>query len=128
MTSPRTLLIAPNIATAQVVQVDEADLERAKGLLAELDSRGELEGFDNPDEALSAEADRKALRAWRFAVLGLGMWPFFHPWALVLGLRALKEPGLSAEGRGRAWTAVRTSVAALLALVALIAGILLGLT
>jgi hypothetical protein len=51
------------------------------------------------------------------------MWPFFHPFALVLGLRVLKAPALSAEGRKRALQAVYTSVVVLLASLALIAAI-----
>ena len=154
MTSPRTLSVAPNIATAQViratleaqgiackipdehlaslgwylgnviagirVQVDGADLERAKELLNALESQASVDGSDDPEELLTAVADRKAMRAWQLAILGLAMWPFFHPYALALGLRALKAPGLSTEGRNRARSAVRTSVVALVAFLGLI--------
>ena len=157
MTSPRTLSVAPDIATAQViratleaqgiackipdehlaslgwhlgnviagirVQVDEADLERAKHLLDALESQASVDGSDDPEDPLTAVADRKAMRAWRLAVLGLAMWPFFHPYALALGLRALKAPGLSTEGRKRARSAVRTSVMALVAFLGLIAAV-----
>ena len=156
-TSPKTLLVAPSIAKAQVVrttlraegiacdipdehlaslgwhlgnviagirvQVAETDLERAKDLLATLESQADVDGSDNPEEALSAEADLKATRAWRLAILGLGMWPLFHPFALVFALRALKAPGLSAEGRQRARTAVRTSIAALVFFVGVIVAV-----
>ena len=136
MTSPRTLSVAPDIATAQViratleaqgitceipdehlaslgwhlgnviagirVQVDEADLERAKHVLEALESQASVDGSDDPEDPLTAVADRKAMRAWRLAILGFAMWPFFHPYALALGLRALRAPGLSTEGRKRA--------------------------
>ena len=157
MTSPRTLSVAPDIATAQViratleaqgiaceipdehlaslgwhlgnviagirVQVDEADLERAKHLLDALESQASVDGSDDPEDPLTAVADRKAMRARRLAILGLAMWPFFHPVALALGLRALKAPGLSTEGREWARSAVRTSVVALVAFVLLIAAV-----
>jgi hypothetical protein len=155
LTSPKTLSIAPDIATAQVlratleaqgiaceipdghlaslgwylgnviagirVQVDEADLERAKDLLDTLESQASADRSDDPEDPLTVVADRKAMRAWRLATLGLAVWPFFHPFALALGLRALKAPGLSTEGRMRARSAVRTSVVALLAFLGLIA-------
>ncbi len=156
-TSPTTLLVAPDLATAHVVratlevegiacdipdehmaslgwhlgnviagvrvQVDQVDVERAKELLATLET---LPGADGPDDAAEARAvaaDRVAMRAWRLAILGLGMWPFFHPFALRLGLRALKAPGLSAEGRKRARSAVRISVLALVAFLGAIAAL-----
>jgi hypothetical protein len=157
LTSPRTLFVVSDIATAQViratveaqgiacdipdehlaslgwhlgnviagirVQVDEADLERAKRLLDALEAQAAVDGSDDPEDALTALADHKALRAWRLAILGLAMWPFFHPYALVLGLRALKAPGLSTEGRKRARSAVRTSVVALVAVLGVIAAV-----
>lgn len=112
-----------NVISGVRVQVAETDLERAKDLLATLESQANVDGSDDPDEMLSAEADQKATRAWRLAILGLGMWPFFHPFALVAALRALKAPGLSAEGRQRARAAVRTSIAALVAFLGVIAAI-----
>ena len=127
-TSPVTLLVAPDIATAHVVratlevegiacdipdqhmaslgwhlgnviagirvQVDQVDLERAKELLATLENLPAPDDPDDAAEARSVAADRVAMRAWRLAILGLGMWPLFHPFALALALRALKAPGL----------------------------------
>jgi hypothetical protein len=112
-----------NVIAGVRVQVAETDLERAKDLLATLESQANVDGSDDPEEALSAEADAKATRAWRLAILGLAMWPFFHPFALVGGLRALKAPGLSADGRRRALTAVRTSIAVLVACLGLVAAL-----
>ena len=156
-TSPVTLLVAPDIATAHVVratlevegiacdipdqhmaslgwhlgnviagirvQVDQVDLERAKELLATLENLPKADGPDDAAEARSVAADRVAIRAWRLAILGLGMWPLFHPFALALGLRALKAPGLSADGRKRARSAVRISVLALVAFLGAIAAL-----
>ena len=116
-----------NVISGVRVQVAEADLERAKQFLVELESQANVDGVDEPDDPLTAVADRKAMRAWRLAVLGLGMLPFFNAYALVLGLRALRAPGLSAEGRKRARSAVRTSVVALVAVLGLIAAIWAGL-
>jgi putative signal transducing protein len=112
-----------NVISGVRVRVDEADLERAKELLAALESQALADASDSPEEALSAEADRKATRAWRLAILGFAMWPFFHPYALVVGLRALKAPALSVEGRQRARTAVGTSIAALVAFAGAIAAV-----
>jgi hypothetical protein len=97
LTSPTTLLVAPDMATAKViratleadgiacaipdeqtaslgwylgnviagirVQVDEASLEQAKELLAELEIPPDGERPGDPAEALTAKADLLALRA-----------------------------------------------------------------
>ena len=117
-----------NVITGVRVQVDPVDVERAKELLATLENLPSADGPDDAAEARSVAADRVAMRAWRLAILGLGMWPVFHPFALALGLRALKAPDLSAEGRKRARSAVRISVLALVAFLGAIAtiGALLG--
>jgi hypothetical protein len=113
-----------NVIAGIRVQVAEADVERARELLATLE--GATPAASDPEEAseaVSAQADRAAAWAWRLSVLGFGMWPIFHPYALVLGLRALKAPGLSQDGRKRARLAIRTSIVAMVAFVALIAAV-----
>ena len=67
------------------------------------------------------------MRAWRLAVLGFFLWPLFHPYALVLGQRALKVSGLSVDGRKRARSAVRISFAAMIAFVVAVAAFCTGL-
>ena len=113
-----------NVIAGIRVRVEQADLERAKELLATLEylASSAAAGPDDAAEALTAEADRVATRAWRLATLGLLLWPVFHPYALSLGLRALKAPGLSDDGRKRARSAVRISIVAMVAFLGVVAG------
>jgi Putative prokaryotic signal transducing protein len=106
-----------NVIAGIRVQVDPDDLDRAKQVLAMPENLAAASPEDVA-EALALQADRVAMRAWRLAVLSFAMWPFFHPYALVLGRRALKVPGLSADGRERARSAVRISVVSMLAFLA----------
>jgi hypothetical protein len=112
-----------NVIAGIRVQVAQGDLDRAQQVLETLHDPTNADDLEEAAEALSAEADRAAMRAWRLAVLGFGLWPFFHPYALVLGRRALNVPGLSAEGRRRARSAIRISVVAMVAFLGLIATI-----
>ena len=109
-----------NIIAGIRIVVDPDDLARAKQVLAMPDTLVTASPEDAAD-ALAMRADHVAMRAWRLAVLGFAMWPFFHPYAFVLGRRALKVPGLSDEGRVRARSAVRISVVSMVVFVGAIA-------
>src|SRR5204862_3495939 len=82
------------------LQVDAADVERARAVLAE-DAGGaispaepaaefgadpEVSGIDDADEAPPNERERTAERAFRCAVFGFLFWPIFL-WATILVLR-----------------------------------------
>ena len=66
------------------------------------------------DEAL------RQLARWSWGYRLIVLLLVVNPCTLALGLRALKAPGLSTEGRQRARSAVRTSVVALVAFLGLI--------
>lgn len=101
------------------VQVMQADLERAKQILAEpgaVDLLAEALPGRRPngaheDDGTIGAADRAAYRAMRVALVSLWLMGLIHPYSLVLAVRALRRRDLTGWGRTRAFIALGVSLA-----------------
>jgi hypothetical protein len=96
------------------VQVKQADLERAKQILDEPGAvEEEVEG-ERPngihDDGTIGPGDRAAYRSMRVALVSLWLMGLIHPYSLILAVRALARPDVTAWGRRRAWVALGVSV------------------
>jgi hypothetical protein len=97
------------------VQVRQADLERAKEILAaeggvEVEPAPPEPG-EAPDDGTISEGDRAAHRALRVALVTLLLMGLVHPYSLWLALRALGRADLTNWGRRRAGIALVVSLA-----------------
>jgi len=110
------------------VQVRQADLERAKEILAEpgaadlfaeaAPGQGSLEGGQgkpangaSEDDGTISVGDRAAFRALRVALVSLWLMGLVHPYSLWLALRALGRDDLTAWGKRRAGIGLIISLA-----------------
>jgi hypothetical protein len=94
------------------VEVRAEDLDRARAVLEEVGQGGEAPDPSEAHEEVSP-AERMANRALKISVLGFLLWPLFHPYALSLGLRALRDRSISRGARRQARFASFLSVAAI---------------
>jgi hypothetical protein len=100
------------------VQVRKVDLERAQQILAEpAPAEALAEPTDQPgpngvhdDDGTIGLGDRAGYRAMRVALVSLWLMGLIHPYSLILAIRALARPDLTAWGRRRAWIALGVSV------------------
>jgi L-2-hydroxyglutarate oxidase LhgO len=106
------------------VQVRQADMERAQQVLALPgtceDAPGAtavgqhkpngVNGTDTDDGSISV-GDRAGYRALRVALVSLWLMGLIHPYSLLLAVRALGRPDLTAWGRRRAAVALLVSLA-----------------
>jgi hypothetical protein len=99
------------------VQVRQADLERARMILAqpceEIEATADHAGGNNgvDDDGSISVDDRAAFRALRVALVSVWLMGLVHPYSLWLAFRALGRPGLTAWGRKRARIALLISLA-----------------
>ena len=110
------------------VQVRQADLERAKEILAQPGAadlvvegdlaqgtsrpgQGESAGEADKDDGTISAGDRAAFRALRVALVSLWLMGLIHPYSLWLSVRALGRQDITAWGRRRAGIALIISVA-----------------
>jgi hypothetical protein len=110
------------------VQVRQADLERAKEILAEpgaadlLAEAGLARGVaetgkakstleDDQDDGTISAGDRAAFRALRVALVSLWLMGLIHPYSLWLSVRALGRDDLTAWGKRRAGIGLVVSLA-----------------
>lgn|GEM_PF-948686 len=109
------------------VQVRQADLERAKEILAEpgvADLVAQADagqdaaarepakpaGDGEPDDGTISVGDRAAFRALRVALVSLWLMGLVHPYSLWLSIQALGRDDLTAWGRSRAGIGLMVSL------------------
>ena len=125
------------------VQVEEKDFEDAEKALEEYykphevdDSREDLSEEEIEQNVIDAECletgeqeediDKLTNRAYKVAAAGMIVWPFLHPYSLVLSLRALqyKEP-LTKKNRIKTIIAFTISLLSLIGFFLLMLGLIL---
>jgi hypothetical protein len=100
------------------VQVRQADLERAKQILAEpgceVAAQPKQEprpnGAHDEDDGTIGPGDRAAYRAMRVALVSLWLLGLIHPYSLLLAVRALGRQDLTGWGKRRARIALAVSL------------------
>jgi hypothetical protein len=91
------------------IDVHAEDEETARTILAAASQPAEPTAEELADDV--SPGDRLANRARKAAVIGFMLWPFVHPYALSLSVRALRDPTLTPAGRPRARLAAVVSAA-----------------
>jgi hypothetical protein len=98
------------------VQVRQADLDRAKQILAEPGAEpaskpnAERRPNGEHDDETIGPGDRAAYRAMRVALVSLWLLGLIHPYSLILAVRALGRDDLTEWGKRRAAIALAVSL------------------